>query len=336
MQQLTTKQDVYDLMFAAAASAALGTAVETGLLWLLAEEPLDGSGVAQALNIPGRRCFYWLQLLESLGILDRVRQGYVPSQLARAAFLDSRSQDSWQHLAIDERERSAGVHDLARYIGEPGSVWKAQGLTEPRDYVEKMARSLDRAREFTRMLYEVHHRLGQELAAYLDMTGVQRLMDAGGNSGVVSMALLRRYPDLSTTVVDIETVCIAGREIADEAGLTDRITYQALDLKHDDLPAGFDMVLLCDVGLFGEAFFRRLFACLNPGGRLVIVNHFAPAEDAAPTSRLVWTFLDSLEDPDFSIPTIAQVRADLVQAGFRPLSGERTLFDQRVVIQAQK
>jgi C-methyltransferase len=336
MQQLKTRQDAYDLMFAAAASAALGTAVETGLLWLLAEEPLDGAGVAQALHIPSRRCFYWLQLLASLGILDWIPGGYVTSQLARDAFLDSRSQDSWQHLAIDERERSAGVHNLARYISEPGSVWKAQGLTEPRDYVEKMARSLDRAREFTRMLYEVHQRLGEELAAYLDMTGVQRLMDAGGNSGVVSMALLRQHAELLATVVDIENVCIAGREIADETGLADRIAYLALDLRHDDLPAGFDMVLLCDVGLFGEALFRRLLSSLNPGGRLVIVNHFASAEDAAPTSRLVWTFIDSLEDPDFSIPTIAQVRADLVQAGFKPLPGERTLFDQRVVIQAQK
>jgi hypothetical protein len=56
MQKLGTKNDIYELLSASTASAALGTAIETGLLWLLSEEALDGSGVAQALNILSRRC----------------------------------------------------------------------------------------------------------------------------------------------------------------------------------------------------------------------------------------------------------------------------------------
>jgi len=55
----------------------------------------------------------------------------------------------------------------------------------------------DRAREFTRMLYEVHQYLGNELATLLDLTNVRRLMDVGGGSGVVTMALLQKYPDLT-------------------------------------------------------------------------------------------------------------------------------------------
>jgi len=191
MKKLNTREDVYELLSASTASAALGTAIETGLLWLLAEKPLDGAGVAQALNIPVKRCHYWLQYLQSLGILKETPHGYAPSSQARAVILDSFSMDSWKHLALDERERSAGVHDLALYISEPGSVWAAQGLAKPIDYVEKMRESPDRAREFTRMLYEVHKNLANELASRLDLAGVHRLMDLGGNSGVVSMALLR-------------------------------------------------------------------------------------------------------------------------------------------------
>lgn len=113
-------------------------------------------------------------------------------------------QESWMHLALDERERSAGVHNLALYIREPGSAWAAQGQVEPRDYVEKMRRDPTRARDFTRVLFEVHPSLGYKLAEMLDLTGVQRLMDAGGGSGVVSMALLRKHPGLIATVVDKE------------------------------------------------------------------------------------------------------------------------------------
>lgn len=336
MKPLNTKEDVYELFHAATAAAALGAAIETGLLWRLAEKPLDGDGVAQALNIPGKRGHYWLQFLHALGILEAVPQGYAPSAMVRTAILDPYSQGSWNHLAIDERERAAGVHNLALYISHPGSIWQAQGLMEPRDYVEKIRRDPDRARDFTRMLYEVHQRLGNELAALLDLTDVGRLMDLGGNSGVVSMALLRKYPALTATVVDLEHVCRAGREIANETSLSDRITYHPAEFDRDAFPVGFEMILQCDVGLFSETLFRKLGASLNPGGRLVIVEHFSPAENVLPAPRLEWSFLDSLDNPEFSIPTVAQVRAQLVQAGFCLLPAEKTLSDSRIVIQARK
>lgn len=336
MKRLKTKSDVYDLLTASTASAALGAAIETGLLWSLAENRLDEKGVAQALNIPLQRCHYWLQLLHSLGIIEKVTHGYAPSALAYAALLNTRCQESWQHLALDERERSAGVHNLALYIREPGSVWAAQGLTEPRYYVDKMRGNPQRAREFTRMLYEVHQNLASELTALLDLSGVSRLLDLGGGSGVVSMALLRKYPDLTVTVADIENVCIAGREIAAENSLSDRITYCPVDFLQEDLPPGFDMLLQCDVSLFGEELYRRLYTCLNPGGRLVIVNYFPLTENTAHASRLEWTFIDSLENPNFTCPTVAQTQTQLIQAGFRLLPGEHTLSDTRIVLQAQK
>lgn len=336
MKKLNSREDVYELLSASTASAALGAAIETGLLWLLAEKPLNGSGVAQALNIPVKRCHYWLQYLHSLGILDETSRGYAPSPQVRTVILESLSMDSWKHLALDERERSAGVHDLALFISEPGSVWEARGLTRPRDYVEKMRGSPDRARDFTRMLYEVHQNLANELASSLDLSGVHRLMDIGGNSGVVSMALLRKYPGLTATVIDIENVCIAGREIAKEKSFSDRIAYYPAEFDQDAFPEGFDMAIKCDVYVFSVELFHKIWSSLNQGGRLVIVDHFSPAENVVPASRLEWTFLDSLEDPNISIPTLAQVRERLVQAGFQPLPGETILPKNWTVIQAQK
>ena len=336
MKKLNTREDVYDLLSASTASAALGAAIETGLLWMLAEKPLDGEGVALTLNIPAKRCHYWLQYLSSLSILEETPRGYAPSSQVRTVILDSFSMDSWKHLALDERERSAGVHDLALFISTPGSVWAAQGLTKPRDYVEKMRGSLARARNFTRMLYEIHQNLANELASRLDLTGARRLMDLGGNSGVVSMALLRKSPGLTAVIVDIENVCIAGREIAEENSFSERITYYPAEFDKDTFPTGFDMIIQCDVGIFGVELFRKLWVSLNQGGRLVIVDHFSPAENAVPASRLEWSFLDSLEDPNFSIPTMEKVREQLAEAGFQPSRGETTLPNNWTVIQARK
>jgi ubiquinone/menaquinone biosynthesis C-methylase UbiE len=333
--KLTTRDTVHDCLTAYVDSAALGTAIELGLFWLLAEQPLDAPGVAQALNIPIKRCQYWLQLLHSMGLIDQASGGYVPSSVARTAILDTWSQESWAYLAQEERERFPSVCDLALHIQEPNPIRTSQALTTL-NYVEKMANDPERARRFTRMLYELHQSMANHLAELLDVTGVHRLMDLGGGSGVVSLALLRWYPHLTSTVVDIENVCIAGREIAVEHSLADRITYHAADFVHDELPGGYDMVLHCDVGVYSEALFNKLWAVLNQGGRLVIVDHFAPVENVVSPARLCWTFQDSLADPDLDVMTVARLQNQLTQAGFHLLSENTMLPGDRLMIQACK
>ena len=334
--KLSTKDDVYFLMNSTTLSAALGSAIETGLLWQLAAKPMSAVEISQTLNLPGKRGYYWLQVLEELGILQNSPDGYAPSSLTREAILDVHSQASWQHLALDERERSAGVHDLPLLIREPGSIWAARGLAEPKDYVEKMRASPARAREFTRMLFEVHQPMANQIAELPDMTGVERMMDLGGGSGVISMALLRKYPALTSTVVDIEQVCVAGREIAQEEELSGRIAYHPANFADGEFPSGFDLVLQCDVGVFGVPLFQKIWRALKPGGRLILVEHFSPTENDAPPTRVEWTFLDSLRDPNFSFPTLDQVRAQLAQAGF-DVSPEHSTFGKGwIILQVRK
>jgi len=334
--KLKTKDDVYKLMFSTAPSAALAAVIETGLLWRLAEKPASAVEVAQALNLPGKRGHYWLQVLDELGILEKGRGGYAPSALAREVVLEAFSRESWQHLILDDRERTAGVHNLTPFINESGSIWAAQGLAEPESYVEKMRANPVRAREFTRMLFEVHQLLAKDVSERIDMTGVKRMMDLGGGSGVVSMALLRKHPALTATVVDMENVCIAGRDIAEEQGLSDRISYHPAEFADGEFPTGFDMVLECDVGESGVALFRKAWQSLNPGGRMILVELISPAEFQAPPTRVEWTFLDSLRDPDFSFPTFHQIETQLTQAGFEVLPERPTFGKGWSILQARK
>ncbi len=321
--KLETTADVHDLLESYTAWSALGTALELGLFWRLAEQSQTAADVAQALDIPFNRCRYWLELLLNLGLLERDNKAYALSATAQTAILDAYSQESWVYLARAERRASPVVRDLALHIHEPASIWAAQGLT-PSDWFAEIEASPQYARQFTRTLYELHIPLADDLAKALDMTGVRRLMDLGGGSGVVSLALLRRYPDLVSVVIDIKNVCVAGREIAAEHPEGNRITYHVADFLHDELPGGFDLVLNCDAGDYSDNLFRRLQAVLNPGGRLVIVDQFALEKGVAPASRLHWSFLASLARPDFSFLTAAEVKTRLTQVGFQILS-ERNL-----------
>ena len=90
------------------------------------------------------------------------------------------------------------------------------------------------------------------------------------------------------------------------------------------------MVLECDAGPHSEALFRKIRSALNPGGRLVIVDHFVSAEGMVPPSCLYWAFQGSLADPNSAYTTTTEIQARLAQAGFQVLS-EGTLPSRGVL-----
>jgi SAM-dependent methyltransferase len=311
-----TTNEVLDLLDASYHAAALGAAMELGLFWLLEEKPRDASEIAISLGIPGRRCHYWLQLLAASGLLEEGPEGYAPSPTARTAILETYSRESWAHLAAESRERLPGIQNLAHDLRVPGSVWQRMRQQAP-DYLQDIAEDKKRALSFTRMLYELHQPLARELAATTRMDGVDRLLDLGGGSGVISIAMLRRHPALAAVVVDLPSVCEAGRKIADEQGLSDRIEYHPADFLRDDLPGGFGMVIECDVNVYSTGLFRKVKDALLPGGRFVIIDQFAPAEGVAHPTRRHWAFEGSLIRPDYRPPTAAATRILLKSTGFR-------------------
>lgn len=312
----TTAEEILSLLDAPFTSTAVGAALELGLFWLLDENPMDRNGIAEALKLPRVRCGYWLQLLVGAGLLEESPQGYEPSPAARQAILQEFSPQSWSLLAQEARERLPGLCDLPAHL-------RANHLSReslPSAYVTRMSSDLDQARRFTRMLYELHQELADQVTGRLDMTGVKRLMDLGGGSGVIASALARRHQELEILVVDIENVCIAGHELATQDRMEGRLTFQAVDFAKEALPSGFDMILECDVDIYSDELFRKVFDALVPGGRFVIVDQLAPGDGIAPPSRVHWALDGALHDPEFMFPTAARIGRHLKNAGFQNLS----------------
>jgi cyclopropane fatty-acyl-phospholipid synthase-like methyltransferase len=337
-----TTEDVFDLIDFYITSAAVGTAMELGLFWLLDERPMDIEAIADKLQIPPRRCHYWLEHIRSTGLLEREEDGYISSTVARSAILDSYSRGTWTFLARESRERFPAMNNLTEHIRNPGSTWKAQGLKPP-NYVEKMIENPERAEQFTRMLYELHQSFAEDIARNLDLSGAERLLDLGGGSGVISHALLRQYGNLTSLIVDIPNVCSVGRVIAEEQGLEERLTYMEANFLEDELPSGFDIILQCDVGEYDDQYLRKLWSTQESGGRLIMVEQFESEDGAVPQQSKYWAFPGSMADPEYSVGTLADLIAGLEGAGYRvlakkPLStGDGIRWDQDwILVEAVK
>jgi len=315
MKPSTTDQ-VLDLLDASFASAALAAALELGLFRLLDRDPLTAESISDTLGIPLLRCRYWLQLLERSGLLIGQGDTYQPSPAARTAIIGAYAPESWAHLAREARESTPWLRDLAVNLRQPGSAGEALGLAR-RDYLAGMTDDPVQAHSFTSMLRDFHRPMASELAPLIDMEGVGRMMDLGGGSGIFSLALLRLHPKLRSVVVDIPAVCRAAGELAGGVEERERLSWHETNFLRDPLPCGgFDLVLECDVNVYGEALFHKILTALNPGGRLVIVDQLAPAPGTAPPTRIHWALRHSLDDPGYAFPTADDVEGQLRAAGF--------------------
>jgi predicted TPR repeat methyltransferase len=326
--------DVFEILDAYVPSALLGLALEKGLFWKLEANAMTASEIAEHYAIPLMRCRYWLDFLVDLGLLSCRDKKYGPSEVASSAILSAYSRHAWHNIANESRDSYPYLVNLPLSITDPGSAIRAQGIASS-NYVEKMRDDPERAVRFTRMLLEFHRSLADDLGEALDTKKVKRLMDLGGGSGIMSNAILSRNPEIRSTIVDLESVCHAGKEVVDDFPSADRIDYFAADFMTDELPTGFDMILECDVCIYEESLFKKLRRCLNPGGRLVIVDQFALEAGAVPHGRpLAWGFLDSMEDPTYAFPTEADVKNLLAKTGFDFLSGTQ-LPDHWLLIDAE-
>jgi predicted O-methyltransferase YrrM len=85
---------------------------------------------------------------------------------------------------------------------------------------------------------------GRMLVARCDLSAVHTLVDVGGGSGGLALAVTEACPHLCATVVDLPSVTpITQRFIAD-AGATDRVQVLTADVINEILPGSWDMAVL--------------------------------------------------------------------------------------------
>jgi DNA-binding MarR family transcriptional regulator/SAM-dependent methyltransferase len=140
----------------------------------------------------------------------------------------------------------------------------------------------------------MHHRAeGQadELAESLDLTNVYKVLDIGGGSGVFSMGVVKRKPEVEAVVFDLpEVTPITKRYIKDE-GFEGSITTYDGDLHTEDFPKGFDLIIISAIVHMNsyqenKEMIAKAYDSLNNGGQIVIKdfimedNRIEPPEGA--------------------------------------------------------
>ncbi len=118
------------------------------------------------------------------------------------------------------------------------------------------------------------------------------LLDLGGSHGLYAIACCRRYPTLTSTVVDFEAALRHTRALIEKEGLHGRVQLLAADFTKAELPSSQDCVLMFNVihGFTEEEnrkLILRALGALKPGSRLYILDQLREERKRAGLARFM-------------------------------------------------
>jgi protein-L-isoaspartate O-methyltransferase len=282
---------------------------------------LSAPTIGRMIGIRGWRTEAFLAALVSVGMLKKTSKLYSNTALTNKYYVGERS-IFWTRLFSEEccREYQA-FSVLEEMLTTEKSYTSILGI-EPRDYIMEMKRNPRWAHDFTHMLYYYHLPHAKALAENLDLSECRLVLDVGGGSGVMSMALVRKYKQLNACVLDIEPVIHVAKKIIRRERLTRRIATMIGDMtKH--IPDGYDVVMFCDAELGGQSTLKMAYDSLPEGGLVVLVEDFSSDDWTVPLYRLMW----QLRSNSYWLRSKRQMVVMLRKSGFEAITSRRIYRD---------
>ncbi len=282
-------------------SRVLLTGAELDLFTLTASVPLGAPEIAGRIGADLRGLIILLDALAAMGLLVKREDAYLTEPSAARL------------LAADSPE------SILPIIRHSIDLWERWGrLTEKVAGPRKADKSM---RAFIGAMDVIGKPLAPRIVALVNPAGAQRLLDVGGGSGTYTLAFLQAAPELRATIFDLPPVIEMAAERVGAAGMRERVTLVAGDYRKDPLPGGHDLAFVSAIihqnspAENGEMF-RKIFAALEPGGRVVVRDHVLSPDRTAPRSAALFAVNMLVGTEGGNSYTEAEIREALTQAGF--------------------
>ncbi|WP_033212780.1 methyltransferase [Kitasatospora phosalacinea] len=220
---------------------------------------------------------------------------------------------------------------LADYL-EVGKAEADRDAPAPFDTLYRDDESVGR---FLNAMWSLSHHVSHELAALAGLEDSRQLIDVGGASGPFSVAALRAFPRLRSTVFDLPQVGPHLAARAAEHHLEDRLGFEAGDFFRDPLPAGdcfaFGYILSDWDDETCAALLRKAYDACAPGGRILVMERLFDDDRSGPPAAAVMNLSMHFETQGRH-RTAAEYLELLRRAGFEQGEVRRSGGDKHLVI----
>lgn len=273
------------------------------------------SEIAGELGTAGHHTELFLNACVSLGLLDKQNDKYKNSAVSEAFLIQG---------------NPAYLGEAFKYSDDLYSVWGKLEETlrsgKPALRPETiLGEDAEKTRHFVLGMHNRALGVGRTLAAKIDLAGRKRLLDIGGGPATYSILLAQKYPNLTSTVMDLPGVVAIARDIIKEYKMENRVHAIEGDYTKTAYPEGNDCVL--NSGIFHREtpdtcrmLIAKAFQSLEPGGLFAVNDVFCNKEKDGPPFVMLFGVNMMLTSEFGTVHSVAEIIQWLTEAGFRDIS----------------
>jgi SAM-dependent methyltransferase len=308
-----TRERIMQLFFGFAPPLILEAAVRCRFFDVLDAGPKTAAEVADATGASPRGARALLDALVGLEFLTRQGDRYALAPGAETLLVSTKPQFAGGMLRHTSRQLIPHWVHLTESIltGRPAIAVNQEG------------QGAEFFREFVEDLFATSYGAAQALADALKVAEAKRpvsVLDIAAGSGVWSVALAERSPQVRVTVVDWPAVIPVCRKVTQRRDLADRYRYIPGDLLEVDYGTGYDVATLGHI-LHSEgerrsrALLKKVAAALAPGGTLAIAELIPNEERTGPAQALIFAVNMLVHTDEGDTYTFGELSAWLREAG---------------------
>ncbi len=314
---------ILDTGFAFWGSKVLLTAVEMEVFSTLSDKKMTAAELGKKLKIHQRGIYDFFDTLVSMKFLKREGNGanakYSNTE-ETAQFLDkSKPQYVGGILEMSSKRLYKFWHDLpdALRTGKPQNEIKHS----QKPMFEELYSDIGRLEQFMGAMTGISKGNFIALAKKFDFSKYKTLCDAGGATGVLSIAVAKEFPHLKCTSFDLPQVEPIAKKHIEKEGLSTRIKTATGDFFKDKLPKA-DVItmgmILHDWNLKNKKHLIGLaYEALPKGGALIAVENIIDDERRENTFGLLMSLNMLIEFGDAFDFTFADYKNWCAEAGFK-------------------
>lgn len=276
--------------------------------------------------------------------LDRLLNAAVALRL-----LEQLDDQTFQNAAI---AREFLVESDEKYLGGQIDFYRENSYSNWNKLIEKLTdwqpgsgdgQSFDEEDQSADTLPPQHNLallVGKALGRAFDFSDFKKMLDVGGGTGAMSLGICEINQNLQATVWDLPKVLETTAKFVKESDLSVRVTTAPGNFKEDDLPSGFDCILLANLLSVASAetnqkFLKKIYDALPAGGVCLVSGWVLDDSRIAPEAAVLFCLEDIINEVPDVERTETTYRKWLAAAGFTNIKRENYLSPYSYLV-AQK
>ncbi|MFI2652183.1 methyltransferase [Micromonospora fulviviridis] len=283
---------------------------------------LDARRLAEAIGLAVQPARIMLLGLCALRLIDKRGDVYVNADMTRRKLLRGSPRFLGPLVDVQARVINQAMPDLAEAVRRNTNVGLRHLPGPGTTLYERLTAYPGLQQVFYANMGDASHKASRQLLQRYDFSGVRHAIDVGGGDGTNAIELARRYPHLTVTVFDQDSVVRLAADRITDPDLRRRVHFHPGDILTDPLPAGADAILVFHIFEIwslqrNTELLRACHAALPDGGVCLIYNFVSDDEGTGSMSAgLVSPYFLTLASGEGMAYSAADMEQAALNAGF--------------------